>query len=72
MSDGSRYQIIGECPGFVKDTHTGAILNTDNASLKAYKQRKKVMAKQTDRLDKLEEDVTQIKHLLSEILGKLS
>ncbi|RYE39305.1 MAG: hypothetical protein EOP48_25945, partial [Sphingobacteriales bacterium] len=48
---------IQQLPGFVKDTDSGAILNTDIKGRQAYKERKKIMQAAADnntRLDKLE------------------
>lgn len=54
--------------GFKRDyDNLGAVLNTDNSSLKAYKLQKE----KNRRIDKLEEDVSEIKNMLSLILNKL-
>lgn len=54
--------------GFIRDyDNLGAVLNTDNSSLKAYKLQKE----KNRRIDKLEEDVSEIKNMLSLILNKL-
>jgi len=68
--DKPRFQPIEDKPEFVKDNRTGAILNIDNNGLQAYKKQKAAMAETKDRLDKIESEVTEIKDLLQEILGK--
>jgi hypothetical protein len=56
--------------GIVKDPVTGFIYNTDHAAYEKYKlQRKAVIEKinNTNRIEKLEKDVSEIKQLLLEI-----
>lgn len=69
----ARFVPVKEAPGFVKDTSTGSILNTDNVGLAAYKRQKKHAQSVNDlaaRVDKIEKDVGDIKSLLHQILGK--
>lgn len=49
------------------DENKGAVLNTDNSALKAYRLQKE----KNKRIDKLEEDVSEIKNMLNLILNKL-
>lgn len=73
--DDNRFRKVLDAPDYVKDMHTNAILNTNNVALQAYKRQKKALSdasKNTERLDKLEKDVDDIKDLLTKILGKLS
>lgn len=61
-------------PGFAKDPKSGAILNTDNDRLRAYKKQKRIMqetVRSSQRLDKLEQDMSDVKSMLMQILGKL-
>lgn len=57
--------------GLVKDTESGAILNVDNARLTAYKKQKAFMAdrtKDTERINKIENDLNEIKQLLQTLV----
>jgi hypothetical protein len=57
--------------GLVKDTQSGAILNVDNAKLQAYKKQKAFMEernKDGERLNRVENDLTEIKNLLQALL----
>lgn len=57
--------------GLVKDTDSGAILNVDNVKLDAYRKQKRFLEeknKETDRLNRLERDLTDIKEMLQALL----
>ena len=57
--------------GLVKDTKSGAILNVDSAKLAAYKKQKAYMedrSKDGERLNRVENDLTEIKNLLQALL----
>ena len=59
--------------GMVKDLTSGAILNVDNRGLDAYKRQKAVLesAKSTvGRIDKLENDIGEIKQMLQLLLKR--
>ena len=59
--------------GMVKDLTSGAILNVDNSGLDAYKRQKAVLesAKSTvGRIDKLENDIGEIKQMLQLLLKR--
>ena len=59
--------------GMVKDLTSGAILNVDNGGLDAYRRQKAVLesAKSTNkRIDKLENDVGEIKQMLQQLLKR--
>ena len=59
--------------GLVKDASSGAILNVDNGSLEAYRRQKAVLesAKSTtERIDKLENDIGDIKQMLQLLLKR--
>lgn len=61
-----------DIPGLMKDMSSGAVLNTDNTKLEAYKKTKQMIKdRQADkeRLAKLESDLADIKDMLSEILS---
>ena len=59
--------------GLVKDSISGAVLNVDNAKLEAYKKQKQ-QAEQArasvERIDRMENDIDQIKSMLQELLKK--
>ena len=54
----------------VKDKETGAILNTNMDSLSAYKQKRKKDIDQKNRIDRMENDIGDIKSMLKELLNK--
>ena len=55
----------------MRDTRTGAILNTDRAGISQAKATKLSRQRQEERINNLEKDVTEIKSMLSLILEKL-
>jgi len=54
----------------VKDKETGAILNTNMDSLSAYKQKRKKDIDQKNRIDRMENDIGDIKSMLKELINK--
>lgn len=59
--------------GLMKDPQSGAVLNVDNTKLEAYKKRKQFMEaniKNTDRINKVENDIQEIKEMLSQLLKR--
>lgn len=57
--------------GLVKDTESGAILSVDNAKLEAYRKQKKFIEERnrdSDRLNRVEQDLTDIKNMLQSLL----
>ena len=59
--------------GLVKDMKSGALLNTDNAKLAAYKLQKKQMSKtktNEEKINKLENDIDEIKSMLQQLLKR--
>jgi tetrahydromethanopterin S-methyltransferase subunit B len=54
----------------VKDKETGAIINTNMDSLSAYKQKRKKDIDQKNRIDKMENDIGDIKSMLKELINK--
>lgn len=59
--------------GLVKDSLSGAILNVDNEKLKAYKKQKHNAIQATranERLDKVEQSIDEIKHMLQQLLKR--
>lgn len=61
--------------GFVRSkTNPGAVLNTDNSGLEAYRRNREVMRKvytHEDRLVKVEETMNDVKTLLEKLLEKV-
>jgi hypothetical protein len=60
--------------GIVRDTTTGALLNTDLNGLQAYKKAKKKNAEIDDlkqKVNSIENDVSEIKNLLLKIVEKI-
>lgn len=57
-----------EVPGIFRDPKTGALLNKDHSALVAYKKKKMAKKMLNERLNKLEEDVAEIKELLKKVL----
>jgi len=59
--------------GYVKDMSSGAVLNVDHRKLDAYKKQKKFFddqKKDTDRLNKVENDISEIKQMLQQLLKR--
>lgn len=57
--------------GLVKDTESGAILNVNNDKLTAYRKQKMFMEERTKdsyRIQKVENDLSDIKQMLQELL----
>ena len=54
----------------VKDTATGAVINTDNIALQRAKTRSENAAKKADEIETLKSDVAEIKSLLKQILDR--
>tara|TARA_Y100001963_G_scaffold40457_1_gene56693 strand:+ start:7503 stop:7706 length:204 start_codon:yes stop_codon:yes gene_type:complete len=54
-----------------RDTESGAILNTSRSAYIAYKNRREQKLREMERIDKLEDDVGEIKSLLNKIIDKL-
>jgi len=59
--------------GLVKDPQSGAVLNVDNAKLDAYKKQKRYYEESKtnfSRIDKLENDIGDIKNMLQQLLTR--
>lgn len=59
--------------GIVKDPNSGAILNIDNRKLTAYKKQKQMMIdgmKNAERIQKVEQDLEEIKNMLGQLLKR--
>ena len=59
--------------GLVVDKFSGAVLNVDNEKLNAYKKQKQAAVKaekSSERLDKVESDINEIKQMLQQLLKR--
>ena len=63
-------QVEGENNLF-RDTETGAIINTDKSAYVAYKNRRQQKLKEMGRIQKLENEIDEIKSLLYKVIDKL-
>lgn len=53
-----------------RDEKTGAIINTDDSGFAQYKKMKSVKLTERQELDKIKEDIEEIKFLLKQIISK--
>ena len=59
--------------GLVVDPNNGAVLNVDNSGLDAYRRQNQMLSDQkstTQRIDKLENDIGDIKEMLQQLLKR--
>ena len=63
-------QVEGENNLF-RDTETGAIINTDRSAFVAYKNRRQQKLKEMGRIEKIENEIDEIKSLLYKVIDKL-
>ncbi len=63
-------QVEGENNLF-RDTDTGAIINTDKSAYIAYKNKRQQKLKEMSRIDKLQDEIDEIKSLLYKVIDKL-
>ena len=63
-------QVEGENNLF-RDTDTGAIINTDKSAYIAYKNKRQQKLKEMNRIDKLQDEIDEIKSLLYKVIDKL-
>lgn len=54
----------------VRDMHSGALLSTDNDSIKAYERRKQEAKAQKDRINRLEHELSELKSIVSNLIEK--
>lgn len=54
--------------GLVKDPNSGAILNTDNEKLKAYKKQKQHFLDNAEKIKRMDDDIQEIKKLLHQLI----
>tara|TARA_B100002019_G_C20884418_1_gene410319 strand:+ start:335 stop:529 length:195 start_codon:yes stop_codon:yes gene_type:complete len=53
-----------------RDEKSGAIINTDTGGFNQYKKMKRFKDNQKDEIDKIKEDISEIKELLKQFLQK--
>ena len=63
-------QVEGESNLF-RDTENGAIINTDRSAFVSYKNRREQKIKEMGRIEKLENEIDEIKSLLYKVIDKL-
>ena len=54
-----------------RDTDSGAIVNTDRSAYLAYKSKKQQRLNEMGRIDKLQDEIDEIKSLLYKVIDKL-
>lgn len=65
------YKKVEGHPGLVRDLETNAIINNDKSAYQNYVQLREQKLKEKERLDKLENEVGEIKSLLQKLVDKL-
>ncbi|RAH15792.1 MAG: hypothetical protein CMB20_001285 [Methanobacteriota archaeon] len=58
--------------GYIKDTHTGIVLNVNNSEIEQAKIRKKQRRQQQNEINELKNEVSDIKQMLTKIVEKLN
>ena len=58
--------------GYIKDTHTGIVLNVNNSEIEQAKIRKKQKQQQQNEVNELKNEVGDIKNMLTQIVEKLN
>lgn len=69
----SNYSKVKDKNGLIRDMSSKAILNIDKQALDEHRQKRKVMKdlmSQGSRIDKMENDISEIKNMLTELLKK--
>jgi len=66
-----KFARVEDEPNLVRDTHSRAILNVDISGLEAYKIQKRARFNQKNQINRLTDDVNQLKEEMSEIKNLL-
>jgi hypothetical protein len=66
-----KYTRVENEPNFIRDNNSRGILNTDNVGLTAYKMQKRARLNQENKINRLTEDVNELKSDISEIKNLL-
>lgn len=65
------YKKVEGHSNLVRDMESGAIINSDTTSYQNYIAMREQKLSEKNRIDKLEDDVTELKSLLKELINKL-
>jgi len=65
------YKKVEGHPGLIRDLESNAVINNDTAAYQNYIQIREQKLKEKERLDKLENEVGEIKSLLQKLVDKL-
>ena len=65
------YKKVEGHSNLVRDMESGAIVNSDTTSYQNYITMREQKLNEKNRIDKLEDDVTELKSLLKELINKL-
>lgn len=63
----TKYKILDN-ENLVRDAETNAVLNTDVSSLQRYKMRRDAESKKEKEMEKMREDIDEIKSLLTQLI----
>lgn len=66
-----RYAMVDNFPGYKRDLESGAIVINDDEAIIKSRQALKKRKREKQELEKLKDDVTEIKELLSTLLNKI-
>tara|TARA_E500000318_G_C3462259_1_gene173133 strand:- start:80 stop:280 length:201 start_codon:yes stop_codon:yes gene_type:complete len=55
-------------PGFIRDTHSGAIINNDIEAYKLYKERRKKSIEKDKKIEQLEDKIGRLENLVNELI----
>ncbi len=65
------YNKVDGHPDLIKHSQTGIVLNTNKREIEAARTRKKLWKQKQEQVDKLQEDVGELKQMMKTILEKL-
>lgn len=65
------YKKVEGHPGLIRDLESNAVINNDKSAYQNYVQMREQKLKEKERLDKLENEVGEIKSLLQKLVDKL-
>ena len=65
------YKKVEGHPGLIRDLESNAVINNDKSAYQNYVQLREQKLKEKERLDKLENEVGEIKSLLQKLVDKL-
>lgn len=65
-------KVVLPTDGFIRsENNPGAIVNTDNRALQAYKMQKEIERRKNNEINTLRDEVTELKGIVSQLLEKL-